>query len=65
MLPPVGIEPLDLWFQVQNSPFWTNLAFACKTKTLGPLYSHALSILPKSSKSKINWCISIISLKIS
>ena len=38
---PVSIEPLDLWFQVQHSPFYTNLAFACKTETLGPLYNHA------------------------
>ena len=55
MLPPVNIEPrplINLWFQVQHSPFWTNLAFACKTKTLGSLYSHALLILTKSSKSK-------------
>ena len=29
--------------------FWTNLAFACKTETLGSLYSHALLILCKSS----------------
>ena len=28
------------------------LAFACKTETLGSLYSHALLILTKSSKSK-------------
>ena len=31
----------NLWFQVQNYPFWTNLAFACKTETIGSLYSHA------------------------
>ena len=47
----------DLWSQVQYSPFWAHLAFACKTVTLGCLYSHALSILTKSSKSKIKWCI--------
>ena len=47
MLPQVDIGTLDLWFQVQHSLFGTNLAFACKTKTLGPLYSHALLILPK------------------
>ena len=40
-----------LWFQVQHYPFWTNLAFACKTETLGSLYGHALFILTKSSKS--------------
>ena len=28
MLPPVTIEPFDLWFQVQHSPFWANLACA-------------------------------------
>ena len=28
-----------------NIPFWANLAFACKTETLGSLYSHALLIL--------------------
>ena len=52
MLPPVSIEPLDFWFQVQHSPFWTNLAFNCKSDTLGSLFSHALLILTKSSKSK-------------
>ena len=48
----VSIEPLDLWFQVQHAPVYTNLAFACKTETLSSLYSHALLILTKSSKSK-------------
>ena len=33
---------------------WTNLAFACKTGTLGSLYSHALLIQTKSSKSKFD-----------
>ena len=31
MLLPVSIEPgplINLWFQVQHSPFWTNLSFA-------------------------------------
>ena len=46
----VSIEPLDLWFQVQHAPLYTNLAFACKTETLSSLYSHALLILTKSSK---------------
>ena len=46
----VDIEPLDLWFQVQHAPLYTNLA--CKTETLSSLYSHALMILTKSSKSK-------------
>ena len=43
---------MNFWFQVQHSPFYTNLIFACKTETLGPLYSHALLILAESSKSK-------------
>ena len=55
LLRSVGIEPgsmINLWFQVQHSPFWTKLTFACKTETLGSLYSHALLILTESSKSK-------------
>ena len=48
----VSIEPLDLWFQVQHAPLYTNLAFACKTETLSSLYSHAQLIVTKSSKSK-------------
>ena len=48
----VSIEPLNLGFQVQHAPLYTNLAFACKTETLSSLYSHALLILTKSSKSK-------------
>ena len=40
----------SLWFQVQHSPFWTKLIFACKTETLGSLYSHALLIIAKSSQ---------------
>ena len=36
----------------QHAPLYTNLAFACKTETLNSLYSHALLILTKSSKSK-------------
>ena len=39
MLPPVWIEPGPL------------ITFACKTETLGPLYSHALLIIAKSSQS--------------
>ena len=42
----------NLWFQVQHSPFYTNLTFTCKTETLGSLYSHTLLIIPKSSKNK-------------
>ena len=55
MLLLVGIEPgplINLWFQVQHYPFWANLAFACKTETLGSLYSHALLILTYISESK-------------
>ena len=51
MLPLLGIEPGPL-IQVQHSPFWTKLTFACKTETSGSLYSYALLILLKSSKSK-------------
>ena len=28
MLTPVSVEPMNLWFQVQYSPFWANLACA-------------------------------------
>ena len=41
---------MNLWFQVQTSPFYTNWAFACKTETLGSLYSHVVLILTKSFK---------------
>ena len=40
----------NLSFQVQHSPFWTKLTFACKTETLGSLYSHALLIIAKFSQ---------------
>ena len=52
MLPPVGIEPRALRFQVQHAPSWATEAIACKAKTLSSLYSHALLILTESSKSK-------------
>ena len=39
-----------LWVQHQTN--WATEAFACKTETLGSLYSHALLILTKWSKSK-------------
>ena len=42
----------NLWFQVRHYPLYTNLTFSCKTETLVPLYSHALLIPLKSSKSK-------------
>ena len=42
----------NLWFQAQHSPFWTKLTFACKTETLGSLYSHAVLILTESPKFK-------------
>ena len=49
MLPPMGIEPGPLIASdsKSNTPFYTKLAFACKTETLGSLYSHALLILTK------------------
>ena len=55
LLPAVGIEPRashSLWFQVQHYPFYINLTLACKTVTLGSVYSHDLLILLKSSKFK-------------
>ena len=55
MLPPVIIEPwplVNLWFQVQHTPLWTNWEFACKTETLGSLYGHVLLIPTKSAKFK-------------
>ena len=42
----------NLLFQVQHSPFWTKLTFACKTETLVSLYNHVLLILTESSESK-------------
>ena len=54
--PTVSIEPMALWFQIQHSSFWTDLAFTCKTEILGSFYSHALLILTKSSL-KIKWCM--------
>ena len=36
----------------KESPNWANQAFACKSETFRTLYSHALLILIKSSKSK-------------
>ena len=56
--------PSEYWFQVQHYLFWNNLAFACKTETLGSLYSHALLILTKLSKSE-NQVVYGRSLKIS
>ena len=69
MLPPVGIEPRPLITSdsKSNTPFYTNWVFACKTETLGSLYSHALLIIAKSSfppSPKIKWCMNR-SLKIS
>ena len=65
MLPPVGIEPGPLITSdsKSNTHFWTKLTFACKTETLGSLYSHALMILTESPKS-IKWYMKS-SLKIS
>ena len=42
MLPLVNIEPLSLWFQVQHYTFLANLAFACKTETLGSFVKHSI-----------------------
>ena len=52
MLPPVEYWTTDIGFQVQHSPFYTNLGFACKANTLWSLYSHALLVL-----TKLKWCI--------
>ena len=55
MLPPVGIEPwpiTNFLFQVQHSPFWAKWSFACKTDFRFLIYSHALLIPIKLSKSK-------------
>ena len=54
MLPPVGTEPGPVITSdsKSNTPFWTNLAFSCKTETSGSLHSHVLLILTESSKSK-------------
>ena len=52
MLPLVGIEPrplINLWFQVQHYPLWTNWAFTYKTETLWS-FAHALLIIAKSSQ---------------
>ena len=42
----------SLWFQVQHSPFYTNLTFACKTENLVSIYSHALLIPLNPAKSQ-------------
>ena len=52
-LPPVGLDLMQgiitgLWVQHQTN--WATEAFACKTETLGSLYSHALLILTKWSE---------------
>ena len=65
MLPEVSFETkplINLWFQVQHYPFWTNLACACKTETLGSLYSHALLILTKTRLVRLETGMVIISL---
>ena len=55
ILPPVGIESGPLIASKSKSNtilLYTNWTFACKTETLGSLYSHALLIPLKSAKSK-------------
>ena len=52
MLPPLGVELRQPLILSPTISFYTNLTFACKTETLGSLYSHALLILLQSSKSK-------------
>ena len=42
----------DLWFQVWHSPFWANLAIACKSDACRSWYSNALLILGESPRSK-------------
>ena len=37
-------------YSKSNTPFCTNLTFACKTKTLGSLYSNVQLIIAKSSQ---------------
>ena len=39
---------------IQHYPFYNNLTFACKTETLGSLYSHALLILLKTIQVQIS-----------
>ena len=51
ILPLVSIEPLAQDFKSSMLPY-PNWAIACKAKPLGSLYSHALLIISKSSKSK-------------
>ena len=46
------IDKFDNNDNIDMRGFTTNLTSACKTETLGSLYSHALLILLKSSKSK-------------
>ena len=54
MLPPVKTEPRTSGSKSNTLlDSWASLAFACKTETLGSLYSHALLIL----SPKIKWCI--------
>ena len=54
MLPPVGIEPRPLIASDSKSnTILSGLSshkFACKTETLGSLYSHTLFIIAKSSQ---------------
>ena len=52
-LPPVGLDLMPqiiTGLGVQCLTKWTKQAFACKSKTLRSLYSHALLIIAKSSQ---------------
>ena len=59
-MPPVGIEPgshITFDSLVQPAPYSATEAIACKAKTCGSLYSHALLIVPESASPKIKWCM--------
>ena len=48
----MGIEPRTSAIPVWHPPIWANLALLVRLRLLRSLYSHALLILTKSSKSK-------------
>ena len=51
-LPPEGLGWMQQIISLRVLTNWAKLTFACKSKTFKSLYSHALLILTKSSKSK-------------